>query len=196
MFALWMFAPHIESQWGTKYFLRFYFLCVLGAALGQFLLAPDVRVMGAAGGIYGLLIAFGLLFADAVIYLFFIFPVRAIQAVMFIALLILVSAFSGGGTRLSQIAQLGGMLTGFLLLKAPVWAEQARLWQANRRFQHPRGGGGVKRKVPLTEFEVHDPHAEMIAEVDRILDKITTSGVDSLSNAERETMRKYGERKK
>jgi len=73
--------------------------------------------------------------------------------------------------------------------------ERLRLWQADRRFRNPRGGG-PKRRTPLTEFEVHDPHAEMIAEVDRILDKITMKGVDSLSDAERETMRKYGERKK
>ncbi len=195
MFALWMFAPHVESQWGTKYFLRYYFLCVLGAALGQFLLAPESQVMGASGGIYGLLIAFGFLFSDAVIYLFFVFPVRAIQAVMFIALMILVSAFGGGGARLAYISHLGGMLTGFLLFKVPDWTERARLWQADRRFRHPRGGAS-KPKAPLTEFEVHDPYAEMREEVDRILDKITTNGVESLSGAERDTMRKYSERKK
>jgi membrane associated rhomboid family serine protease len=195
MFALWLFAPHVESQWGTKYFMRFYLLCVIGAAGAQFLLAPESPVMGASGGIYGLLLAFGFLFPDAIIYLFFVFPVRAIQAVMFIALLLLVAALGSGGARLAQLAQLAGMLTGFLILKVPVWAERARLWQADRRFRNPRGGT-PKRRTPITEFEVHDPYAEMRAEVDRILDKITSHGVDSLSNAERETMRKYGERKK
>jgi membrane associated rhomboid family serine protease len=195
MFALWMFAPHIESQWGTKYFIRYYLFCVVGAALCQFLFAPDVQIMGASGGIYGLLMAFGFMYADAVIYLFFVFPVRAIQAVMFIALITLVFAFGAGGTRLAQISQLGGMLTGFLIFKIPEWLDRLRLWQADRRFRHPRGGG-AKRRTPITEFEVHDPHAEMAAEVDKILDKITLNGVDSLNDKERETMRKYGERKK
>jgi membrane associated rhomboid family serine protease len=195
MFALWMFAPHIETHWGTKYFLRYYLLCALGAALGQFILAPEAQVMGASGAIYGLLVAFGFLFPDSVIYLFFVFPVRAIQAVMFIALLTLVSAFGGEGGYLAQISHLGGMLTGFLLFKVPEWSERSRLWRADRQFRNPRGGGR-RRKGPITEFEVHDPHAEMAAEVDRILDKINTSGVESLSSSERETMKKYGERKK
>lgn len=195
MFALWMFGPHIESMWGTKPFLKYYFLCALGAAICQFFLAPTSLVLGASGAIYGLLLAFGFLFPDSVIYLFFFFPLRAIQAVMFIALLTLVSAMSTSGGRIAHFAHLGGMLTGFLWFKLPVWFGQWRLWQADRRFRNPRGKRSGRR-TPITEFEVHSPIDAMSAEVDRILEKISAKGLDSLTKEEHETMRKYGERKK
>lgn len=195
MFALWMFGPHIEAAWGTKNFLKYYFLCALGAALCQFLLAPTVLVLGASGAIYGLLLAFGFLFPDVVIYLFFVFPLRSIQAVLFIAVLTFVSAMGTGGERIAHFAHLGGMLTGFLYFKLPEWFGRLRLWQVSRRFQNPLGRRG-KTRTPVTEFEVHDPVAEMASEVDRILEKISAKGVDSLTPAEHETMRKYAERTK
>ncbi|MCG3203726.1 MAG: hypothetical protein KCHDKBKB_00398 [Elusimicrobia bacterium] len=196
MFALWMFGPHIESLWGTKTFLRYYFVCSVGAALCQFFLAPEVMVLGASGAIYGLLLAFGFLFPDAVIYLFFFFPLRAIQAVLFIALLTLVSAVGSGGGRVAHFAHLGGMLTGFLWFKFPGWLAALRLWQADRRFRNPLGKRKHHRRTPITEFEVHSPTDDMSAEVDRILEKISAKGLDSLTKEEHETMRKYGERKK
>ncbi len=195
MFALWMFGPHMESNWGTKPFLKYYFACALGAAFSQFLLAPSSLVLGASGAIYGLLIAFGLMYPDSVIYLFFVFPLRAIQAVFFIALLTLVSALATGGERIAHFAHLGGMLTGFLYLKSPEWWNRLRLWQANRRFRNPLGPKSARRQ-PITEFEVYAPTDDMTAEVDRILEKISSKGIDSLTKQEHETMRKYGERKK
>ncbi len=195
MFALWMFAPHVEANFGTKPFLKYYFLCAFGAAFFQFLLAPTSLVIGASGAIYGLLLAFGFMFPDAVIYLFFVFPLRAIQAVMFIALLTLVSAMSTGGERIANFAHLGGMVTGFIYFKAPQWFRNLRLWQADRRFRNPLGRRS-KARTPITEFVVHDPADDMIKEVDRILEKISAQGVDSLTKEEHETMRKYSERKK
>ena len=195
MFALWMFGPHIESAWGTRAFVRYYLLCALGAALCQFLLAPTALVLGASGAIYGLLLAFGFMFPDVVIYLFFVFPLRAIQAVMFIALLTLVSALGTGSDRVAHFAHLGGMLTGFLLFKWPEWSRKLQLWHADRRFRHPLGRKSGGRK-PITEFEVHDPADDITNEVDRILEKISAKGIDSLTKEEHETMRKYAERKK
>jgi membrane associated rhomboid family serine protease len=186
MFALWMFGPHIEGAWGSRRFLTYYFICLLGAAGAQFLLAPDVLVVGASGAIYGILLAFGLMVPDAVIYLFFFFPVRAIQAVMFIALLTLVSAMSAGGSRVAHFAHLGGMLTGFLYFKFPVWRDQFRLYRAARLFKNPRG-----RRAPAPRRTESD---ELKNEVDRILEKISAQGVDSLTSDERATMDRYAKR--
>lgn len=185
MFALWMVGPHIEGMWGTKKFVRYYFLCVVGAAVAQFILAPTSVVVGASGAIYGLLIAFGLLFPDAVIYLFFVFPARAIQAVAFIAILTLVSAINSGGDRIAHFAHLGGMLTGFLYFKLPIWWENYRLWKARRLFANPRG---VRKPKPL------DSTDNLKDEVDRILEKISTKGVDSLTPEEHGIMQRYAQR--
>src|SRR5439155_14978314 len=121
MFALWMFGPHVESYWGTRTFLWFYFLCVVGAALTQTVVAPESVVVGASGGLYGLLLAFGFLFPDAVIYLFFFFPLRAIQAVLVIAVITFISSLQSGGERIAHVAHLGGIFTGFLYFKFPMW---------------------------------------------------------------------------
>jgi membrane associated rhomboid family serine protease len=134
MFALWMFAPHIEYLWGTKVFIRYYFLCVVGAALTQMAVAPYDLVIGASGGIYGLLLAFGFLFPDSVIYLFFVFPLRAIQAVLLIAFISLYSALSAGKSPVANMAHLGGMFTGFLYFKLPLWFENLGRWRRHHRF--------------------------------------------------------------
>lgn len=183
MFALWMFGPHIESAWGSRAFLRYYLVCAVGAALTQFLVAPYSLVIGASGAIYGLLLAFGLLFPDSVIYLFFVFPLRAIQAVMFIAALTLVFAMSSGGSRIAHFAHLGGLVTGFLLLKAPVWRSRFRSWRGTRVLYHPKG----RKRTPVKP--------DLSNEVDRILEKISAKGVNSLTAEEHETMRRYAERK-
>jgi membrane associated rhomboid family serine protease len=187
MFALWMFGPHIEGIWGARRFTAYYFLCVVGAALAQFLIAPESLVVGASGAIYGLLLAFGMLMPDAVIYLFFFFPVRAIQAVFFIALLTFVSALSAGGSRIANFAHLGGMLTGYLYFKVPMWLERARFWQIERRFKNPKGARAPERRqrdsVALSD------------EVDRILEKISSEGVGSLTAEEHETMQRYSRRR-
>jgi membrane associated rhomboid family serine protease len=182
MFALWMFGPPLESIWGTKKFLLYYFICVLGAAAFQSFLAPDVLVVGASGAIYGLLLAFGLLFPDSVMYLFFIFPVRAIQAVIFISLLTLVSAIGSGGSRVAHFAHLGGMLAGFLYLRFPEWVGRVsnRSWKSAFRnpFKKPR-------------FHVIHPTKDLTSEVDRILEKISKQGLNSLTSEEHDIMQRY-----
>lgn len=188
MFALWMFGPHVEGIWGGRRFFRYYVLCILGAAAAQFAIAPDALVIGASGAIYGVLLAFGFLLPDAVIYLFFFFPVRALQAVLFIALLTLVSAMSAGGSHIAHFAHLGGMLTGFLYFKVPEWGERFRMWRVERRFARPAGAPAKKPRM--------EPANDLSSEVDRILEKISAQGVDSLTRDEHETMQRYAKQKR
>ena len=187
MFALWMFGPHVEQGLGTRVFLRLYFTCVVAAAVTQFFIAPTSLVVGASGGIYGVLLAFGFLYPNAVIYLFFVFPMRAIQAVFLIGLITLVFAVQSGGSHIAHFAHLGGMFAGFVFLKYPVWKENFRLWRASRLFQNPRG----RKRRPKTHPEVHD----LTEDVDKILDKISAQGIESLTAEEQEIMERYARRK-
>jgi len=191
MFALWMFGPHIETVWGTQRFLRYYLICVLGAAASQFVAAPNSYVIGASGGVYGLLIAFGLLFPDSVIYLFFIFPLRAIHAVLFIAALTFAASMSAGGSEIANFAHLGGMLTGFLYFKLPAGFRFAQDWWSQRRVHSLLRSSSVKPGG-------RDPgdEGDLSREVDRILEKISVKGLDSLTNEEHETMRRYAKKRK
>jgi membrane associated rhomboid family serine protease len=101
MFALWMFGSDLESLWGGRKFLFYYFLTGIGAA----------------GAIYGLLLAYGMLFPDRPIYLYFIIPIKAKWFVVIMGAIELVSSFSMPGSGVSHIAHLGGMLFGFLYLR-------------------------------------------------------------------------------
>ncbi|MFN0117818.1 MAG: rhomboid family intramembrane serine protease [Elusimicrobiota bacterium] len=185
--ALWMIGPHLESLWGTPKFLRFYFLCSFGAALCQFFIAPYQTVVGASGAIYGLLMAFGLLFPDIHIYLFFFFPVKALQAVLFIAVLSLVLSMGSGGSHIAHIAHLGGMLMGLLLIKAPEWRGALPTWLSKRPFG---------KKSPTFHVIHPDSNESLKEQVDIILEKISRQGIDSLTKKEHELMREYAKKKK
>lgn len=187
MFVLWMFGLNLESYWGTKKFLIYYFICVVGAGITHLLAAPGAIAVGASGGIYGTLLAFGFLFPDSVIYLFFLFPLRAIQAVFVMALMTLAFAMNTGGSKIAHFAHLGGMLTGFFYFKIPVWLDKLHWWRVNMRFKFPKTRwAGKKKNLNETNWS---------AEVDRILDKISSKGLGSLTAEEQEIMRSYAKRK-
>jgi membrane associated rhomboid family serine protease len=121
MLMLWMFGAPIEQTWGTKRFLQYYFVCGIGAGICVVLVNlafgnPHQRVLGASGAIYGLLLAFGMLFPNQTVLLSFLFPIKAKYMVMIFGAIAFMSSFQGGST-VSNLAHLGGMLFGFVYMK-------------------------------------------------------------------------------
>ena len=153
MFALWMFGNTLENIWGSKRFLWFYMLCGIGAGLcqevvqyiqytttlaqydsvnfggGQVISMANylnmLNTVGASGAIYGLLLAFGMMFPNSMIYLYFFVPIKAKWFVIGYAVIELVSGFIGGG-NVAHFAHLGGMLFGLILIL--VWKKKGRLY--------------------------------------------------------------------
>jgi membrane associated rhomboid family serine protease len=123
MFALWMFGSDLESLWGRQKFLFYYFLTGIGAGLfdvALYAISPattGAATVGASGAIYGLLLAYGMLFPDRPIFLYFIIPVKAKWFVLIMGVIELVSSFGTPGSGISHVAHLGGMLFGFLYLR-------------------------------------------------------------------------------
>lgn len=122
MFALWMFGAQIERLWGSRTFLLYYFICGLGGSVtyGLFNLNPEgmgafAPMLGASGAVYGILLAFGMTFPDAVILMFMIIPMKAKYAVILFGLIELLSIPRGGSV--AHLAHLGGMVAGFLFLR-------------------------------------------------------------------------------
>jgi membrane associated rhomboid family serine protease len=116
MFGLWMFGVQIENRWGSQRFAIFYFACVIGAAvLHLFMVSAAVPTVGASGGVFGVLLAFGLLFPNQPIYLYFMFPIKAKWLVTGLILLELFYGFSGSQTGVANFAHLGGALVGFIM---------------------------------------------------------------------------------
>ena len=160
MFAVWMFAPVIEQQWGTRRFALYYLVCGLGAALIQELVwmamlsnmsatydmatlthyAYFLNTIGASGAVFGILFAFGWLYPDVPMYILFI-PVP-IRARVFVIIYALIELFAGLGSvagfsadNVAHFAHLGGMLFGWLLIlywKKTNWREPGELWDRIR----------------------------------------------------------------
>ncbi|SMO68695.1 rhomboid family intramembrane serine protease [Fodinibius sediminis] len=119
LFALWMFGQAIENYWGTRRFTIYYFLTGIGAALLHMLVGPGgVPTLGASGAVYGILLAFGMMFPDRPIML--LFPPIPIKAKYFVAgfgAIELISGLSRANSGVAHFAHLGGMLVGFILIK-------------------------------------------------------------------------------
>ena len=131
MLGLWMFGAPIEETWGTKRFIQYYFLCGIGAGLcvvvaNLFWGDPLTPTIGASGAIYGLLLAFGMLFPEQEILIAFLFPVKAKYMVMIFGGIAFVFSFQRGGT-ISNLAHLGGMIFGFLYIKTQFTRRRAAM---------------------------------------------------------------------
>lgn len=123
MFALFMFGRILESVWGPKKFLTYYLLTGIGAALAQQLvcfIAGDINgvMLGASGAVFGILVAFGMLFPDAKLFVFPIpFPIKAKWFVIIYGTLELVlGVVDRANDNVAHFAHLGGLITGFLIM--------------------------------------------------------------------------------
>jgi membrane associated rhomboid family serine protease len=121
MLTLWFFGPQLERDWGTRRFLKYYFLC--GMAAGVTVLLVNLALgdwvtptIGASGAIYGVLVAFGVLYPNQTVLMYFLVPMKAKYMVMIFAAIELLVTF-GPNNGVSTIAHLGGMAFGYVYLK-------------------------------------------------------------------------------
>lgn len=153
MFALWMFGNTLENIWGPKRFLLFYVLCGLGAGLlqegvqyieyvtqlsnydnvnmgGSIVPMSEylnyMTTVGASGAIYGLLLAFGMMFPNSLIYLYFFVPIKAKWFVIGFALIELLMGVGSSGDHVAHFAHLGGMLVGLIIIL--IWKKKGCLY--------------------------------------------------------------------
>ncbi|MFT3666354.1 rhomboid family intramembrane serine protease [Piscinibacter sp.] len=121
MLGLWMFGSELERLWGGRRYLQFYFASVLTAALTQLvvgLLVGGAPTVGASGGLFGLLLAFGMMFPNRTIMpLFPPIPMKAKTFVMVFGGLELLFGVTGTASGVAHFAHLGGMLGGFLMIR-------------------------------------------------------------------------------
>jgi membrane associated rhomboid family serine protease len=130
MFAVFMFGSEIERLFGPRRYLTYYLVCVVGAAAMHLIVVgmanlPSGPALGASGGVFGLLLAFGMAYPQRMIML--IFPPIPMRAWLFVTLYGLLELYLGvTGTQqgVAHFAHLGGMATGFVLI---------RYWQAQQR---------------------------------------------------------------
>lgn len=203
MFVLWMFGTELEHLWGSRKFLVYYLVCGLGAAAANLIVTPLIGqaapTVGASGAVFGLLIAFGVMFPDRMIMIFpFFFPLRAKY---FVAMYIGIELFFGvTGTTdgIAHFAHLGGAATGFLLLiierrgvALPSFLMQRKRAEpvaqpSGYRYSRPAEGIREAKFYDIGSGRGTPDESEITQEmVDAILDKIGREGYQSLTEDEK-----------
>lgn len=184
MFILWMFGSELERTWGTREFVKFYFIAGIGAGIvnaifGMFNPASShIPVIGASGAIYGILVAYAILFPERYVYIYFLIPVKVKYLVIFLIGLEFLSTYRPDGV--AHFAHLGGALFGFLYLKQN-WRWKLRKWSPDEIIKRIRESQASRKSQEEREF---------MEEVDRILDKINRVGYENLTKREKKILEK------
>ena len=164
MFALWMFGSDLEGLWGGKKFLVYYLVTGVGAGILDVVLNDFFRpgiptaTIGCSGAVFGLLLAYGMLFPERVIYLYMVIPIKAKWFVVIMGVIELYSSINSPGSPISHFAHLGGMLFGFLFLRGGSlpyrWQLQYHEWQ--------RAQTRKKFEVYMRDQEKKDKHGRWV----------------------------------
>ena len=124
LLILWMVGGDLERHWGGRRYFTYYLVCGVGAGLfvtvAGYLSHTSVPTIGASGAIYGLLLAYGIIFSERMILFMLIFPMRARTLSWVLFAVAFVSAWGQSASGVSHIAHLGGMVVGYLYLKR-IW---------------------------------------------------------------------------
>jgi membrane associated rhomboid family serine protease len=190
MLGLFFFGPPLEARWGSNRFLKYYFICGMGGALLS-LLQPYSPIIGASGAVYGVMLAFALNWPDTPIYLMGIFPIPAKVLVAVLAAFSLFSAFGGRMDGVAHFAHLGGFAAGFAWLKweayrGPKGMRKFKKMMNRRKLTVVPGGEDTQTPSARSGPAPRDKEeAQLLGELDKVLDKISSDGMASLTPAER-----------
>lgn len=190
MFFLWMFGCEVERTLGTREFIKYYFICGVGAGFFHLLFNFNslIPVVGASGAIFGVMAAFAVLFPNRIItlLLFLVLPVqlKAKYLVMIFAGIQLLYGVFGGNDGVAYFAHLGGMAVGFLYLKMD-W----RLAYLGKMIRQKR----ESRKAVQT-LKKQQNMQRIRERVDEILDKINEVGYDKLNDEEKRILQDASEK--
>jgi membrane associated rhomboid family serine protease len=154
MLTLFMFGNDLERYWGTRRFLTYYFVTGIGAGICSWFVSMNsfAVIIGASGAIYGLLLAYGLLYPNRIVYLNFLLPVKIKWLVIIMGAMAFFSSLTGGEPGVAHIAHLGGMLVGFVFLKGKDWLARYQNYYQNRKREDLKRQfevyyGDIRRKI-------------------------------------------------
>ena len=165
MLLLWWLGAELERCWGPRFFLTYYLVCGIGAGLLYLLVnvlyavfvaptAPAVLI-GASGAIYGLMLAYAIFFGNRIVFFMFLFPMKVKWLVTILGVIQFISLMQGGlnpdGNRISYLAHLGGLLSGWLFLV--VWTK----YRIFKRQSSQKTSGRKKQKLKLVVNNDDDP---------------------------------------
>lgn len=210
MFILWMFGMEIENLWGSKKFLFFYLLCGVVGGLFQLLITPLMGgglapTIGASGAVYGIMVAFAMFFPDRYIFFWMLIPVKAKYLIAFWVLIEFMSV--GDMSVVARLAHIGGALSSFVF----IMLDRKHNFNIDRLYTSIKNnlsskkssisgkGGTFRRKFGTSNKEIKDATFYEIQnensaseinqdEIDTILDKISQSGYQNLTEREKKIL--------
>ena len=182
MIALYFFGPRVEQRIGSERFFSLYMISGITGGLLSFVFAPAAPIVGASGAIFGVMLAYARFWPRDRIYIWGVLPIEARWLVIGYTVLSLWWGFGGGASGTAHFAHLGGFVGGFLCLLYMQRHQGAKRFRKQATEAPPAKDAlvGDWRKVDRTRI-----HAINREEVDRILDKISKSGIASLTPQER-----------
>jgi membrane associated rhomboid family serine protease len=215
MYSLWLFGPRLEQLWGARSFALFYLWCGVGGAVFHALFAGLAPMVGASAAIFGVMLAYAMQWPRDEIYLFGVMPMRVSTLVIILAAVNLLSGLQGGG-GVAYFAHLGGFAFAFLYLKKPQHVSIEQLRQRvspapdvaddmtpraspkppTRQRQRDEVDEVVarskavasRRPARVATGKKQTGRDERVDELDRVLDKISRHGLDSLTPGERKLL--------
>jgi membrane associated rhomboid family serine protease len=180
MIALFFFGPRVEERLGSRQFVILYFVSGISGALLSAAMAPRAPIIGASAGVFGVMLAFAWFWPHVQILIWGIIPVPARLLVILTTLFALWSGLGGVRSGIAHFAHLGGYAGAFLYLK---WLGRSRDAFRKRAEAPPPSAARRLTKPPAIDMtRVHEVNRD---EVNRILDKISAQGMDSLTAQER-----------
>jgi membrane associated rhomboid family serine protease len=193
MLSLFFFGSRVEQRLGERQFLVLYFVSGAAGALLSAVFSPWSAIVGASGAVFGVMLAFAYFWPRDQILIWGIIPIEARWMVALMTGLALFGGFSGSQGGIAHFAHLGGFLGGWICLKVFGARAPARQFKARMAPQAPRESheSSLARWRRIRGEHLHEVNR---GELDRILDKINTSGVASLTSSEREFLERFAAR--
>jgi membrane associated rhomboid family serine protease len=184
MLTLYFFGPRVEQRLGSERFFVLYFFSGICGALAMFLFNPMSAVIGASGAIFGVMFAYAKFWPRDQVLVWGVLPVE-VRWLVGISTLI---ALFGIGTGVAHFAHLGGFVGGFLYLLFLERRHGAKKFRAQVNSAAPPADALASRWQKVDRSRVHEVNRD---EVNRILDKISASGVKSLTPTERQFLMNF-----
>jgi len=180
MLFLWMFGAELEREWGTREFLKYYFITGIGAGILNVLLS-SAPTIGASGAIYGVMLAYALRYPDRLVYVYMLFPVKVKYMMAFLTLVSFISTFSPYSSGIAHAAHLGGILIGYFYLRSwTIFYKIKSFWgnvstkKTDSHLKYTKGG------ADKTDYYRR--------KIDELLDKINRVGYLNLTEEEKKLL--------
>lgn len=182
MLILFFFGSALETVWGGRHFLKYYVVCGVGAGLFHMIFSYNHPVIGASGAVFGLYLAYAMVFPNNYVYLYFLIPVKAKHLVAGLTIFQLIMGISGP-SGIAYFAHLGGMATGLLFFRGYL----------KDKLRSSSGAPHKWRSFVNNQRERRRDHET--ANIDSILDKISAKGYDNLSTTEKRILENYSRKR-